>query len=347
MPTDLALQTGPAEAARAVARDLRAAQAWCNFTLYAPRWLPDDVTITEQSLRPERPDQTATYRYVACGQRRALTLKQFLFDFAPPAYDHPSLWRNPRKTAAQTFPAPRPFPLGDHTVWLGHDHRQFVAGTVGFRRTRLELTVTAGVFSDAELLGVFRGLQVVDPERADALAQTPFATLSHQARHPATASGVPVSYWQHTRTPGELHWTLDAHADTFSRFGVAPPDLSRVGCTLDSVFAIGPDTDRCSEIDFVFEHTARNGAYLRLLVSPEHAPSPIPLNPDIGTQACATKVVAVAGQAVHIAWLTDTYGPFDAAFSYRGRPALLLAQSAGWTGTDWFQSVLACVLEAP
>ncbi|HEX4261882.1 MAG TPA: hypothetical protein VHY76_12360, partial [Acetobacteraceae bacterium] len=84
------------------------AQSFLNFALFEPTHLPAGLRAAESRLRPEAqppenevggPDQarawTASHRTEYSGSGRRLSVKQFLYDWAPPAYDHPSLWRTP------------------------------------------------------------------------------------------------------------------------------------------------------------------------------------------------------------------------------------------------------------
>jgi hypothetical protein len=347
MTANFTLKIGSQAEAKAIQDNYQEAQKWCNFILHEAQWFPDDVAVTEQSLRFEQQSDASSYRLVAQGKNRTLTIKQFLFDFAPPAYDHPNLWRNPARTKEGEFPPPKPVPLRENVLWLGHDHRRYMAGSIGLHRVRIELTVTKGEFTEQEMIGVFNNLQVADPDYAGVIAQTPFATLSHQARHKDRASDVPLSYWHHKRNPQEFHYAMEATAGNLAQFGITPPDLSRFGYELDSFFVIGSELERYSEIDFVFEQSTKNGAYLRLLVSPPHSPSPIPFHPEKYTQACHTKTVSIGDQDVDVAWLTEEYGPFEATLSYRGNSALLLAQPAAWTNDTWFSTLLRGLVHNP
>ncbi len=142
------------------------AQAWCNFVLMCPTVLPDDLELARAEIRPEappgrlshanqtsRPDWTqsnrAVHRTEFIGHHRRLRIKQFLYDYAPPAFDHPCLWESENI---------RPFPVGNLLGWLGTDFRQRQAATVSFDRTTVELSVTEGAFKDMELQSICRGL---------------------------------------------------------------------------------------------------------------------------------------------------------------------------------------------
>ena len=99
--------------------DWDAAQAWCNFVLMRRRVLPNGLSEGKASMRPEAPpgrmaddaeearppwtlSNRSCHRSEYAGGGRRLRIKQFLYDWAPPAFDHPLLWRSRN----------RPFPVG-------------------------------------------------------------------------------------------------------------------------------------------------------------------------------------------------------------------------------------------
>src|SRR5262249_41097168 len=132
------------------------------------------------------------------GGGRCLRLKQFLYDWAPPAYDHPSLWisRN------------RPFPVGEHVGWQGHDYRQTPAASVTIDRTTVEASFLAGTFADEEVHALCRGPQPAVPSAGARLPQPSFPELSYQSRPPpASPMDVPVGYFDPPRRPRALRQT--------------------------------------------------------------------------------------------------------------------------------------------
>ncbi|MEL6403072.1 MAG: hypothetical protein AAFR81_01805 [Chloroflexota bacterium] len=301
------------------------------------------MTISEQSLRLEQEDSNSSYRIMLTGNGRSLSIKQFLFDFAPPAYDHPALWRNPQKTTENEFPIPQAFPIAQHILWIGHDHRRFVAATIGFHRVRIEATVREGTFSTQELVQIFESLVPVDVQQAQVIKNTPFATLAYQSRYEQTASPVPLSYWSHKRTPTESYWAKMATQNALAHLPISPPVLEDFGYTFDSFFLVGRE-ENPSEIDFVYEQKEKDGAYLRFLFTPADSSSPIQYPPQKYTQECQTKRITVAGKDVYLAWLNE-YGGFEAVFSYQGGYALLMTQPKTWTNEVWFRDLLEDIIK--
>src|SRR5690625_2391323 len=83
------------------------AQPWANFVVFTPDRLPAGTHLGEQSLRREAPpgrvgdsmagrtpwsaNNPAAFRFEVRGDGRRLRVKQFLYDWAFPALDHPAL----------------------------------------------------------------------------------------------------------------------------------------------------------------------------------------------------------------------------------------------------------------
>lgn len=347
MIEDFKLETGSIEQAKAIQNNYREAQRWCNFVLLKPEWLPEDVKILEQSLRPEQGDNKfSSYRIMAKGLGRSLSIKEFLFDFAPPAYDHPCLWRNPKTTKEGEFPVPKAYPLNENVLWIGHDHRRLPAATAGLHRARVEITALEGDFSDQEFLKIFENLIPADESYAKTIKNTPFSVLSYQYRHEKRATDVELSYWHYKRNSKDIHWAKVSDEATLLALPIQAPALVDFGYSLDSVFVIRPENDNPSEIDFVYEAKERNGAYLRLLVSPSGSQYPIPYPPKRNTQECNIETLEIDGHTVYKAWLTSRYGPYEASFLYQERSALLLAQPSVWTNESWFSELVEHIILA-
>lgn len=110
--------------------DLLLVQKQCNFIVFMPTSLPSDLVITEKSFRKEsksstnkRENNRSTFRQIFEGVNRRLVIKQFLYDWAPPAYDHPCLWRNDEIATKAESPAPRGQFVGNNVIWFGKNYR--------------------------------------------------------------------------------------------------------------------------------------------------------------------------------------------------------------------------------
>jgi len=175
------------------------AQPWCNFVLFEPTRLSKGMKVENQQLRPESATERSSYRCVLVDQNRKLSIKQFLYDWAPPAYDHPSLWRNNKISPIKETPIPRFFHINDDIAWIGLNFRRQPALSLSIQRTMIEMTIVEGTFTDDELIEICRELKPIDAELRDRILATPFAYLCYSNRHSKAASNVPLSYRKYTR----------------------------------------------------------------------------------------------------------------------------------------------------
>src|SRR5262249_54438777 len=219
----------------------------------------------------------SSYRSEYEGGGRRLRLKQFLYDWAPPAYDHPSLWisRN------------RPFPVGEYVGWQGHDYRQMPAASATIDRTTVEASFLAGTFSDEEAHALCRGLQPAVPSARARLLQTSFAELSYRCRPPTAATvDVPVGYFAHHRRPRSLRQTAypgSAVPASLPGHDLAPP--ADFGYALDSVFVFG-DPAAPQEVEYLHAQARSPGHDLRFLVTPSTRTGAIRFPPTLDEKPC-------------------------------------------------------------
>jgi len=162
--------------------------------------LPIVMEIVDRQLRTESTDGFSSYRFKITGKGRTLSIKQFLYDWAPPAYDHPSLWRNAKISNVIDTPLPKPFLIEHDVAWCGLNFRRQRAASLHVKRTMIEMTVTEGDFDDEGLVNILRALQPTCKDAMQKILSTPFAYLCKASRHDEKASPVPLSYWNHTRT---------------------------------------------------------------------------------------------------------------------------------------------------
>jgi hypothetical protein len=337
------------EEARVRAVEWREAQSWCNFVLMRPTFFPGDLSLEKTEMRPEsppgraenlndshRPEWTrsnrAAHRSEFRGRERRLRIKQFLYDYAPPAFDHPCLWESE---------GIRSFPVGDHIGWLGTDFRKTQAATVCFDRTTTELSVTAGTFSDEELQAICRGLRPVDPEARHRILRTPLADLCYQSRHEEPPIAVPVSYWAHKR-PESLRVTVlraeDIPATGVPGFRLAPP--ADYGYRLNTAFVFG-DPESPQEVDLVFEQQEDAGRYMRLLSSPADAAHGLPFPPALEKRhPSSSHLLRVNGLDVYHAYQEERYGQHEAVWQTHGLTMMLIVKPAVWTDMTWFGGLL-------
>jgi hypothetical protein len=328
------------------------AQDYCNFVLLYPAVVPDGMTISRASMRPEAPPgrvegadaagrspwtvtNTSAHRCELAGGGRRVRIKQFLYDWAPPAWDHPALWKS----------EVRGFPVGTHVGWLGRDYRALPAASLCVRRTMVEISVEEGACSDDELMALCRGLRPVSPDAASKIDATPFGLLMYAHRHPAETISVPVGYWAHQRKPADLACHVfgkdDAPAGLPGR-AVAPP--ASEGLVLDTVLVLG-DVASPQEIEYLYQDPTDAGRYARVLASPAGTPGGIPYPPAPDKQQpCKTRALDIGGVAVHHAWAQDDIGPHEAVWQRNGENIMLLTKPMVGTDMAWFEGVLRAML---
>ncbi|MEN8236765.1 MAG: hypothetical protein ABFQ95_04390 [Pseudomonadota bacterium] len=159
-----------------------------NFVVYFPDVLPDDLGLTETNFRPENPEYSyprSSLKFVFKGKNsdRELSIKEFNYDWSPPAYDCPSLWKNHQKFLDIDTPEPTPYPVGNEIFWVGVNYRNQRAASLIKGRTTVEIVVQSGRFSDQELLQIASHLQPVNRNHATQVLSKSFAELSYGYPH--------------------------------------------------------------------------------------------------------------------------------------------------------------------
>lgn len=313
------------------------AQAWANFAIFMPGRLPQGTHLKEQTLRREAPpgrdgaaavgrtpwsaNNPAAFRFEVRGDGRRLRVKQFLYDWAFPALDHPALWQS--RTRADR--------LGDnHLVWHGIDYMGHPGASARIARTMIEASVLDGTFTRDEITDLYRSLRPADPTAASAITATPFAALSYWARRPdASIIAVPLGLWNLRQ--GDTATIAWRAVDDQLRAAGAPDRLG--GLLLDSAATHHGPSPVVSE--HLYSGGPRRGRELRLhVLRRDRVPTDIEAEPHPGEH----QEVAVAGSRVRLAFIDEAYGPFDAIIGdASGVPAWRLLASAD-TGTDrgWF-----------
>ena len=145
-------------------------QLYCPFVVFRPTVLPSNFMLEVISFRPEVPPEplpeteageetlpemeaNTSVRMLTKSDGGELSIKQFLYDWLPPAYDHPSLWRSDRR--------PIPHEVGGAIGWVASNFRGQHAGSILLDRTMIEITDIGGTLSDSEIVDVMNGLEPV------------------------------------------------------------------------------------------------------------------------------------------------------------------------------------------
>jgi hypothetical protein len=323
------------------------AQLWCNFALLRVGQLPDDLAVTNTEMRPEAPpgrpaadDQTprptwtssnrSCHRSELVGKNRRVRIKQFLYDWAPPAFDCPSLWLSP---------SVRPFISQDEVGWLGVDFRGLQGAAIRLHGTTVEISVLEGAVADHEFGQICSGLRPADSAVVRCIEDTPLADLCYQNRHREPPIEVPVGFWAHQRKASDrcqvirasqAHWSLPAR-------GLVPQEPA--GYRLDTVFVFGDDANT-KEVDYAYVHSDHRNLYLRLLVSPSDQAEGIRFPPVQDRQPCTTECFSMDGVTIYRAFSEERYGPHDAVWQREGLNWMLLTKPARDTDRDWFHALL-------
>lgn len=329
--------------------DWREAQPWCNFVLMYPTALPEGTTVQDASMRPEAPPGRAEgeqggarpiwtnsnrscYRFEVAGSGRRLRVKEFLYDWAPPAFDHPCLWLS--RTSG--------FEVGDDIGWLGLDFRKLPGASLHVDRTMIELSVLEGQFTAAEIIALYRSLQPAVPEARGQILDTPLADLSYQSRHQEPPIAVPVGYWAHKRKPPTIPSSVFSADNTPAELpGAAIAPRAEHGYRLDSIFVYG-DSNQPQEVDFHYQKADQPGHYLRILSSPAGASGGISYPPVLDRQPCGSKTLTSdGGREVFYAFHEkEKFGPHEAVWQQDGLNIMMVFKPTPRTNRAWFLNLM-------
>jgi hypothetical protein len=297
------------------------AQPWCNFVVWTPERLPAGCQLSTGTIRREAPPgrvegvtagrtpwsdaNPVAYRYEITGPDRRLRVKQFLYDWAFPALDHPCLWESHT----------RPVRLGDHVLWYGVDYMKHQAASARLARTTIELSVLEGSFEDAEILYLYEAMRPAAPDAVEAIGRTPFARLSYWARYPnAPMVHVPIGLWKFRRTGSAYtgRWTAEAPELKGLLAGYSLPS-ELIGLEADSA-ARFTDADGRTEVEVVYSGGPWRGHELRLIAQrPGAGHLSFPAEPAPHPHHHAEVEIGRIADA-SLAWIDEDYGPWDAAW---------------------------------
>ncbi|MFJ9002805.1 hypothetical protein ACIRG8_31200 [Streptomyces sp. NPDC102359] len=304
------------------------AQHWCNFVLWRPTRLPDGCRAATGTLRREAPPgrveaqgrtpwsdaNPSGYRTEIHGHGRRLRLKQFLYDWAFPAADHPCLWGSTTRAA----------PIGDgRVVWLGTDYLGHRAASARMARTTVELSVLEGDFTDDEIVALYAALRPADPETVPRVLATPFAELSYWARHPATPVSVPTGvfrFHRHGRHDGD--WIPSGQVTGFLTDQGVPVTAGAFRAESAATFG---DGTAVRELDVVY--SSPSGDEVRLTAKRTGA-GRLTFPPERDKHPATAEIHDLAGRPVHLGHLSADHGACDAWWQHPGGIDLRLLGSA-------------------
>ncbi|MFI1681819.1 hypothetical protein [Streptomyces sp. NPDC020607] len=326
------------------------AQEWCNFVLWRPTLLPEGCSLLTSTLRKEAPPghregatgrspwsdaNNAVYRSEIGGPGRRLRIKQFLYDWAFPAADHPCLWGS----------ATRPEVLsGGQVLWFGTDYLGNAATSARMSRTTVELSVLEGEFSDAELVALHNGFVPSGDDVVERVLRTPFHELSYWARYPVSMVSVPTglySFKRHDRVHTGT-WVPRGELDGFLAAHDAP---SAPGGFVAESAATFTGSSGEQETEIVYVRADIDGGELRLVLQ-RTGKGRIPFPPEREDHPAVTEEIGLDGQLVHLAYIDPVLGPFDAQWSdaTRGVEGKLMSSTHEGLTREVFLSALSTVI---
>lgn len=319
------------------------AQQSANFVVFAPEWLPADCTLTEVTLRPEQPPgrpggiqaqqigQTpwseanlCSIRAIVAGRRRRLRIKQFLYDWAPPAASTAPLWNSPALT---------PVPGRDTVGWLGTDYMKRRGGCVQAMRTQIEVSVIEGTFTDEELGGILNRLRPAALAESQDVRRAPFHLLNYWVRHRLRAVEVPYGLWKyrHPRHYDQSRLIALNELRLNPPLRLLFPDDSPY--SFDSAVVISENDPLNREVELVYRHQANQSDHIWLVAVDARSERPVPIPPEPETHlAAGRRPEQLRGATVWYAALNEQYGAWEALWEEEGVRYIV------WAGATLFQN---------
>ncbi|WP_435062864.1 hypothetical protein [Halobaculum sp. EA56] len=312
------------------------AAAHANVVVHEPTDLPADCAVETVTYRPEQPPgrpegvdaadmgQTpwsdgnpCSVRAVVRGDGRGLRIKEFLYDWAPPAAGVAPLWRTPD---------PTPVDCGDAVGWLGTDYEDRRGACLQRERAQLEASVTEGSFADDELAALLRGFEPADAAASEGVRAAPFHALNYWVRYACRPPGVPHGLWEYA---GGRPYD---GSRPVSRASLArdPPVRPLVPASddvflFDSALAF-PEADA---VECVFRNRANGSDHLWITAAAEGSPLAPDLPPEPADQPAETRErVDLRGTEAYYAALTEEHGAWEALWREGG------VAYAAWAGAS-------------
>ncbi len=297
---------------------LREAQHLLNFVVFEPSNLSSKLSLGETSVRPEQPPgrpgniraedicQTpwseanpCSTRTMIIGAGRSLRVKQFLYDWAPPAASVAPLWDCPNV---------RGYPCQDTVAWIGKDFRDAVGAVIQLHRTQVELSVLEGIWTDSELVELLAGMQMADSDSAVPVCRARFHELNYWIRYRIPPYRVPYGLWVHPYPrPYEEGKPL--------RVGTALSELPsemRILLPPASEWQLDSFVVTHSDCELMFRGIARESEYLILLVMDADHPEALKLPPEPESMSAEIRKRTQARSTdVWIAALTTNFGAWE------------------------------------
>ncbi len=271
-------------------------------------------------------------------------IKQFLYDWAPPAYDYPCLWRNDEIATVAESPAPTGQYVNNNVLWFGKNYRKQEAATIEIERTRIEMTFSKGTFSDQEIALLCKNLLPVDVETAKNLLKIPFSELSYSHRQEEPVVSVPVGYWKHSRSEKLMQYALTKE-DIPTEFLQATQSLNIVlknrNYILSGGFGFGKNKDHLEEVEFIFELEKSSGSFVRILCTQTNSLFSISVPPTISDQECTNKTLTIRKNTFYYATSKNfPCGSHEIVFKNDSFNFMIIIKPSPWTSFEWASELL-------
>lgn len=317
-----------------------------NFSVFFPDRLPKDLTLKEVSFRPENwdgsyPRSSLKLSFEDDNSHRKLSIKQFNYDWAPAAYDCPSLWKNHQNFNHLDTPAPRPFLVDYNILWIGTNYRNQSAASIIKDRTTIEFVITEGEFSDAELIDIAKQLTPLNQEQHKHILSKNMAELSYGYPKTVASVNVPISFWSFPVENSQVKFQTAYKKNEVPATALAAhiPLAANSPYKLEAVFAyhVKDKPDKNTRYNFVYEHATHKGNTIQILQMANDSSSvcTFPPKPD-NTQKFITELRKVGEFDCYYAYRSEIYGPHELIFQYKGNTYLVLAKPSSFTSKDWF-----------
>lgn len=325
------------------------AQQWCNFVVFKLDWLPDGLSEKNQSIRPESELSRCAHRVEFDGSNRALSIKQFLYDWAPPAYDHPCLWRNAKISAPENTPLPKPYLIGNNYLWFGLDYRRKPSAAINLKRTQIEITSLKGQFEDEEIAKLVKSLAPADHKAEDIILNSSFSDLMYNNRHDSKVVSVPTSYFHHIRDKEFKCFPYPAEDNDLKLAQYPGSMLAKAKISdyqLDSIRLYGPNEGNIQEVEYYFESTIEPGTYIYFLSTHQDSEYAIQYPPKLGDQKCEYSEIEMDQESkIYHAWSKNNEnGCHTLIFKVKDSVINCIIKPAPWTTVEWAENLCKGIL---
>lgn len=320
-----------------------AAQESVNFVVFQPEWLPADCTLNEITLRPEQPPgrpgdvqaqeigQTpwteanpCSIRAIIRGNRRHLRLKQFLYDWAPPAASTAPLWNSPQLT---------PVPIQTAIAWLGTDYLKRPGGCIQLMRTQIEISVIDGEFTENELGRILAQLTLAAQEASQAVQDAPFHRLNYWVRYQLRGVQVPYGLWHYHQPRRYDRSQLVSLDDLQSNSPVRlllPSDSPYI---FDSAVIVAGEPPSHREVELIYRHQENLSDHLWIIAINHDSDLSLPIPPKPETHLAEVRQMQhLRDTTVWYAALSEQYGAWEVIWEEQN------VRYAVWAGTTPFQN---------